>query len=99
MSNQNDGRIGNLPANINLVNPVAKPDASRITQLVKHSGRVDGYKLSNGETVSKEQGVALAKTGDISGVAVAVRNGSEYLRSLPDGQEQNNLGNLPSVSN
>ena len=41
--------------------------------------------------------VALAKEGGIRGVAVAVRNGSEYLRSLPDGKEQNNLGSLPST--
>lgn len=97
MANQND-RIGNLPANINVMNPVPKPTAQRITELVKHGGRVEGYKLSNGETVTKEQGVALAKEGEIAGVAVAVRNGNEYLRSMPDGEESNNLGNLPSVS-
>ena len=31
-------------------------------------------------------------------VAIASRNGSEYLRSLPDGDESNNLGDLPSTS-
>ena len=91
------GRIGNLPANINVLNPTPRPDAKRITELVKHGGRVEGYKLSNGEPVTKEQGVQLAKEGGIAGVAVAARNGNEYLRSLPDGQENNNLGNLPSV--
>ena len=29
--------------------------------------------------------------------AIASRNGSEYLRSLPDGNESNNLGDLPSA--
>ena len=40
---------------------------------------------------------ALAKAGGIRGVAVAVRNGSEYLRSLPDGSESDNLSNLPAI--
>ena len=43
------GRIGNLPANINIMNPVPS------------------------------------------------RNGSEHLRSLPDGSESNNLGDLPTT--
>jgi hypothetical protein len=30
---------------------------------------------------------------------VAVKKDTEYLRSLPDDTENNNLGNLPSVSN
>ena len=98
MAQSNDARIGNLPANINLVNPVPRPDAKRITQLIRHNGRVDGYQLSDGTTLSKEEGVALAKQGGIRGVAVATRNGSEYLRSYPDGEEDNNLGNLPSIS-
>lgn len=64
---------------------------------MRRGGRVEGYELSDGAMLTKEEGVALAKQGGIRGVAVAVRNGSEYLRSLPDGQEQNNLGSLPSV--
>lgn len=98
MDNQENQMIGNLPSNINAVNPTPKPDAQSITQLVKHSGRIEGYQLSNGQIVSKQQGVELAKAGDIRGVAVAVRKGNEYLRSLPDGEESNNLGNLPSIS-
>ena len=90
---------GGLPQNINLVTPVPKPDAQRITRLVKNSGRVEGYELANGEILTKREGVALAKAGGIRGVAVAVRNGSEYLRSLPDGTESDNLSNLPFISN
>lgn len=66
--------------------------------MVKNSGRVTGYQLSNGSTVSKEEGVAMAKAGEIQGVGVAHRKDSEYLKSLPDDTEDNNLGNLPSVS-
>ena len=45
-----------------------------------------------------EDGVAMAKAGEIQGVGIAHRKDSEYLKSLPDGTEDNNLGNLPSVS-
>ena len=89
--------FSNLPMNINLGTPVPRPDARSIARLVRRGGRVEGYELSDGAMLTKEEGVALAKQGGIRGVAVAVRNGSEYLRSLPDGQEQNNLGSLPSV--
>lgn len=78
--------------------PTAKSDAKEIVGLVKSSGRISGYQLSDGNTVSKEEGVAMAKAGDIKGVGVAHRKDSEYLKSLPDGTENNNLGNLPSVS-
>ena len=78
--------------------PAPKSDAKEIVGLVKNSGRITGYQLSDGSTVSKEEGVAMAKAGDIQGVGVAHRKDSEYLKSLPDGSENNNLGNLPSVS-
>lgn len=78
--------------------PTPKADAKEIVGLVKSCGRITGYQLSNGATVSKEEGVAMAKAGDIKGVGVAHRKDSEYLKSLPDGTEDNNLGNLPSVS-
>jgi len=42
-------------------------DAKDIVGLVKSKGRITGYQLSDGETVSKEQGVAMAKAGDIQG--------------------------------
>lgn len=86
-----------LPVNINLVTPNPRPDAQSITRLIRRGGRVEGYELSDGTVLSKPEGVALAKEGGIRGVAVAIRNGSEYLRSLPDGKEQNNLGSLPST--
>ena len=33
----------------------------------------------------------MAKMGEIAGVAVATNKGNEYLRSLPDENENNNL--------
>ena len=78
--------------------PNPKSDAKEIVGLVKSSGKISGYQLSDGTTVSKEEGVAMAKAGDIKGVGVAHRKDSEYLKSLPDGTEGNNLSNLPSIS-
>lgn len=78
--------------------PEAKSNAKDIVGLVKSSGRITGYQLSDGNTVSKEHGVEMAKNGEIRGVGIAHRKDSEYLKSLPDGDEGNNLGNLPSVS-
>lgn len=78
--------------------PNPKSDAKEIVGLVKTSGKISGYQLSDGTTISKEQGVSMAKAGDIKGVGIAHRKDSEYLKSLPDGTESNNLGNLPSIS-
>lgn len=86
-----------LPMNALKEIPEPKPDAKQIVALVKESGRVVGYKLSDGRVVNKSEGVQLARTGEISGVGISVRNGNEYLKSLPDGQDDNNLSNLPSV--
>jgi hypothetical protein len=78
--------------------PTPNADAKKITALVKEDGRVTGYQLSDGQILSKEEGVQLAKQGGIQGVGVATRNGNEYLKSLPDGTEENNLDNLPSIT-
>jgi len=73
-------------------------NAATITALVKDGGAVVGYQLSNGQTLSKDEGVALAKQGGIFGVGISERGGTEYLKSVPDDTESNNLSNLPSVS-
>lgn len=78
--------------------PAPNADANEITALVKGDGRVTGYQLSDGRILNKEEGVELTKQGGIKGVGVATRNGSEYLKSLPDETEDNNLDNLPSVT-
>ena len=78
--------------------PTPKADAKEIVGLVKSSGKISGYQLSDGSTVSKEEGVSMAKAGEIQGVGVAHRKDTEYLKSLPDGTEENNLNNLPSIS-
>ena len=97
--NVNNNNLGAMLAYAALDDvPTPKSDAKEIVGLVKSSGKITGYQLSDGETVSKEQGVAMAKAGEIQGVGVAHRKNSEYLKSLPDGSEGNNLGNLPSTT-
>lgn len=78
--------------------PKANSNAKKIVGLVKQSGKVTGYKLSDNSFVSKPQAVSLAKQGEIAGVGIAHRGDNQYLKSIPDGQENNNLSNLPSVS-
>lgn len=78
--------------------PQVKPNAKQIVGLVKEGGRVTGYQLSDHSIVEKQQAVDMAKQGRIAGVGIAHRGDTEYLRSIPDGSENNNLSNLPSVS-
>lgn len=78
--------------------PTAKSDAMQIIGLVKQGGKVTGYKLSNNNIVEKREAVAMAKQGEIKGVAIAHRGNTEYLKAIPDGSENNNLSNLPSIS-
>ena len=78
--------------------PQANANAKRIVGLVKEGGRITGYKLSDETFVSKPEAVSMAKQGQIAGVGIAHRGDTEYLKSIPDGNENNNLSNLPSVS-
>lgn len=77
--------------------PSPKSDAKTITALVKSGSSVTGYQLSDGSIVSREEGVALAKGGEIRGVGVAHKKETEYLKSLPDDTDDNNLSHLPTV--
>ena len=84
----------------NTLDQIPRPnsDAKRIVGLVKEDGRITGYQLSDNSIVEKQQAVNMAKQGHITGVGIAHRGSTEYLKSIPDGSENNNLGNLPSVS-
>lgn len=93
------GNITNTTINNTLDQiPEASPDAKRIVGLVKENGRVTGYKLSDENFVEKQEAVQMAKQGKIAGVGIAHRGESEYLKAIPNGNENDNLGNLPSVS-
>lgn len=78
--------------------PTTMPNAQRIVGLVREHGKVVGYQLSDGAVLQKTDAVKLAKQGGILGVGIAHRGSTEYLKAIPDGREQNNLGCLPSVT-
>ena len=78
--------------------PQATANAKRIVGLIKEGGKVTGYQLSDNSIVDKQQAVNMTKQGQIAGVGIAHRGNTEYLKSIPDGSENNNLANLPSVS-
>ena len=78
--------------------PTPKQNAQKIIALVKHSGRITGYQLSNQSIVSKEQAVQFAKQGEIAGVGIAHRGDTEYLKAIPNENENDNLSNLPTIS-
>ena len=78
--------------------PTPNANAKQIIGLVKNNGRVRGYKLSDERFVSKEEAVRMAKQGEIRGVGIAHRGETEYLKSIPDSSESNNLSSLPSFS-
>lgn len=90
--------LSSLPMNALDEIPEPNADAKEIVALVKDGGLVTGYKLSDGRILNKDEAVQLAREGGILGVGIANRNGSEYLKSLPDGSEENNLGHLPSIT-
>jgi len=77
--------------------PTPNADAKSITALQKDGGRIIGYQLNDGSVVEKDAAVAMARNGEIAGVGIAHRDGSEYLKSIPDGTESNNLSNLPTI--
>lgn len=70
-----------------------------ITRVVKdNQGEITAYEFENGDIVSKEQAVVLAKHGNVSGVSISTsRKGEEFLRSLPDNDKRNNLDSLPVI--
>ena len=78
--------------------PQPSANAKRIVGLVKEGGRITGYKLSDETLVSKPEAVSMAKQGQIAGVGIAHRGDTEYLKAIPNGSENDNLENLPSVS-
>lgn len=78
--------------------PQASSNAKHIVGLVKEGGRITGYQLSDNSIVPKQQAVNMAKQGQIADVAIAHRGDTQYLKSVPNGSENDNLSNLPSVS-
>lgn len=86
----------------NVVNRVVSEggeNAEQITKLIKSGGEVVGYELESGKHISVQQAIDMARSNQLKHVGVSTsKDGSEYIRSLADGDESNNLGNLPSIT-
>lgn len=54
------------------------------------------FKLDNGQEITDEQAYDMAKSGQLEGVVGATRKGNKYVRAINDGNDSNNLDNLPS---
>ncbi|MCL2633606.1 MAG: DUF3892 domain-containing protein [Oscillospiraceae bacterium] len=94
---QFDLTMSNLPLRAFREIPDSRPDAKSITGIVKEKGKISGYRLSDGQILTKDQGIRMAREGGIVGVGISARKGSEYLKSLPDASDDNNLSNLPTI--
>lgn len=86
-----------LAKNTNRIVSEGGAGAKSITKLLKQGGDVVGYQLSDGSRVSTEEAIQMAMNNGLQHVGVSTsKAGTPYLRSLADGDESNNLGNLPS---
>ncbi len=77
--------------------PTPENNAQSITGLIKENGEITGYQLSNSKKISKQDAVNMARRGKIKGVGIAHNGNTEYLKSVPNDSESDNLGNLPTV--
>jgi len=65
---------------------------------VRHGsdGHLTDFQLNNGQELSYGQARAMAKDGKIKNIDVVNRkSGMDYIRSQPDGSNENNLNQLP----
>lgn len=69
----------------------------KITAVKKDSnGTINEYKLADGTVINHEEAVKMAENDELEGYNVATaRNGLKSIRSNPDGDESNNLDQLP----
>lgn len=70
---------------------------TRILKVKKNpDGDITDVMLENGNVYSINEAIMMARDGLIEGVNVGkARNGREYLRSNPNGNENDNLDNMP----
>ena len=73
-------------------------DTAKIIKVKKNpDGDITDVMLQNGNVYSIDEAVTMAKDGLISGVSVGrAKNGREYLRSTPNGSQEDNLDSKPA---
>lgn len=71
---------------------------SKIIKVKKnHDGDITDIMLENGNVYSIDEAIMMVKDDLIEGVNVGrARNGREYLRGNPNGDESDNLDNIPT---
>lgn len=70
--------------------PSNKESAKKITKIVKRKNKTIGYEIGD-EFYDKKTAIDMAKKGLIQDVAIAHRGQTQYLKSIPDNNEDNNL--------
>ena len=70
--------------------PNSKKNAEEITRIVKKNNKTIGYEIA-GEIVDKDVAIKMAKNGKLKNVGIAHRKDTEYLKTIPDNSNDNNL--------
>jgi len=70
----------------------------KITNVRKNTdGDITAVKLENNQEVNIQEAIAMTNEGKIEGVNVSyAKNGRAYLRSNPNGMQQDNLDQMPT---
>lgn len=73
-------------------------EKNKIIKVKKNSdGDITDVMLENGEVHSVIEAISMAKNDAIDGVNVGkAKNGREFIRSNPNGKENDNLDELPT---
>lgn len=73
-------------------------EKNKIIKVKKNSdGDITDVMLENGEVHSVTEAISMAKNEMIDGVNVGkAKNGREFIRSNPNGKENDNLDELPN---
>lgn len=73
-------------------------DKSKILKVKKNGqGDITDVMLENGSVHSIEEAITMTRNGDIDGVNIGkAKNGREFLRSNPNGDENDNLDSKPT---
>jgi hypothetical protein len=61
------------------------------------TGGNTNYRLSDGKTVTRTQGVSMCKDGKLPGYNVMKVKGKEYLRDNPDKSKKDNIDKQPLI--
>ena len=82
--------IGEVPLGNNVV------ETHEIVAVKRDSGEITAYKLEDGTVIDKATAVQMCESGQLPGYRVGVSRDDElYIRGVGDGDESNNLRNMP----